>query len=122
MSKKIESLNQQTILSIIPVMEHDIRLFLITDLSGKIIGLNFHYGLDDTTLQDVDYYSVPCPHLTEIFRRLAFNKSDLLCNSKNFVNNNKSKSVYYLDNSNRAELLETIIQAINLYVRAFVIQ
>jgi hypothetical protein len=34
---------------------------------NEIVGLNFHQGLDEVLLT----YNKPCPHVTEIYRRLG---------------------------------------------------
>jgi hypothetical protein len=122
MQKNIELSNKDSIVLNIPMHDHDKRVFVTTDQTGLITGLNFHFGVDDTTAQDLQFFSVPCPHLTEIFKRLIVNKSDLLRDSKCFKNHNKTHSAYYFDNADRLELNEIILKAIDLYVQAFIIQ
>lgn len=122
MQKNIELSNKESIVLNIPMHNHDKRVFVTTDQTGLITGLNFHFGVDDTTALDLEFFSIPCPHLTEIFKRLIVSKSDLLQHSKNYINNKKMHSAYYFDNADRLELNDIIIKAIDLYVQAFIIQ
>lgn len=58
----------KTILKVIEQEYYD-RYVFITYENDEIIGLNFHQGIGA-----IDYYfSKPCPHLTEIFKRLKNN-------------------------------------------------
>jgi hypothetical protein len=84
-----------TILKVIKQSDFD-RYVFITYFNDEIVGLNFHQGLEK-----IDYYFIaPCPHLTEIYRRLTNFK---------FSGNNLTQQ-------------ETISKAIQLYIDAFVIQ
>ena len=48
--------------------DYDRYLFLTFE-NDEIVGLNFHQGIGDP----LDYYfATPCPHLTEIYRRLTY--------------------------------------------------
>jgi len=55
----------KTILRVIEQKDYD-RYVFITYENNEIVGLNFHQGIGE-----IDYYfSKPCVHLTEIFKRL----------------------------------------------------
>lgn len=47
--------------------EHDIVAFVTYNQFGDIEGINFHYGVD---VIDQDFKK-PCPHVTEIFKRVS---------------------------------------------------
>jgi len=55
----------KTILRVIEQKDFD-RYVFITYENDEIIGLNFHQGIGEVDY----YYSKPCVHLTEIFKRL----------------------------------------------------
>lgn len=75
--------------------EHDIVAFVTYNCFGEIEGINFHFGTD-TIEQD---FQKPCPHVTEIFKRLS---------SDNSSHKNKSED-------------KRILLAIKLFTRAFIV-
>lgn len=93
-------------LVIIPCRDYDRNIFLKLDADGKVVGVNFHQDVDYTTANDLDYFSKPCPHLTEILNRMA---------------KRRKQSLHYLDNADRVELIQLINDAIQKYVDAFIL-
>ena len=91
----IKAYGDGTILKAIKQSDFD-RYVFITYLNDEILGLNFHQGVEEI---DSDFF-VPCPHLTEIYKRLIKHKSS--------------------DNDLTQD--ETISKAIRLYVDAFILQ
>ena len=68
---------------------YDRYLFLSYE-DGQIIGLNFHQGLGDP----LDYYfATPCPHLTEIYKRLTYH-NDKYKTKEWDIRVNKAISIY----------------------------
>jgi len=59
MQKNIELSNKESIVLNIPMHDHDKRVFVTTDQTGLITGLNFHFGVDDTTAQDLQFLAFP---------------------------------------------------------------
>ena len=74
---------------------HDIVVFVTYNQLGDIEGINFHYGVD---VIDQDFKK-PCPHVTEIFKRLS---------SDNSSHKNKSED-------------KRILKAIKLFTNAFIV-
>lgn len=69
--------------------DYDRYLFLTYD-NDEIIGLNFHQGIGDP----LDYYfATPCPHLTEIYKRLTYH-NDKYKNENWDIRVNKAISIY----------------------------
>jgi hypothetical protein len=69
--------------------DYDRYLFLTFE-NDEIIGLNFHHGIGDP----LDYYfATPCPHLTEIYRRLTYD-NDKYKNENWDIRVNKAISIY----------------------------
>lgn len=51
--------------------DFDRYVFLTYD-NDEIVGLNFHQGINE-----IDYYfASPCPHLTEIYKRLTYGNQE----------------------------------------------
>lgn len=46
---------------------HDVVVFITYDQFGEIEGINFHYGVDVIDQE----FKKPCPHVTEIFKRVS---------------------------------------------------
>ena len=47
---------------------HHVVVFITYDQFGRIEGINFHYGVD---VIDHENFKKPCPHVTEIFKRVS---------------------------------------------------
>jgi len=46
---------------------HDVVVFITYNQVGEIEGLNFHYGTEKIE----ENFSKPCPHVTELFKRVS---------------------------------------------------
>lgn len=46
---------------------HDVIVFITYNQFGDIEGINFHYGVE---VMD-ENFKTPCPHVTEIFKRVS---------------------------------------------------
>lgn len=78
----------KVIKQIIEQQDFDRYLFL-EYINDEIVGLNFHYGIGDP----LDYYFAnPCPHLTEIYKRL--NNDDNYKNQNWDIRVNKAIELY----------------------------
>jgi hypothetical protein len=73
------------------IEQQDFDRYLFLEYSNdEIIGLNFHHGIGDP----LDYYfATPCPHLTEIYRRLTYH-NDKYKNQNWDIRVNKAISIY----------------------------
>ena len=93
--------------------DYDRYLFLTFE-NDEIVGLNFHQGIGDP----LDYYfATPCPHLTEIYRRLTY-QNDKYKNKKGIIHTNsfelakwiegaiKDPRLIFHDSSNKDEMLK----------------
>jgi hypothetical protein len=80
---------------IIVIDSHDVVVFITYDKFGDFEGINFHFGTD-TIEQD---FKKPCPHVTEIFKRLS---------SDNSSHKNKSEK-------------KRILLAVKLFTDAFIV-
>ena len=90
---------------IIPQEEWDRVVYLTLSETGNIVGINFHYGLELSN-DLFKSFSVPCPHLTEMLKRLA---------------HHRKQSLAYLDNADRDGLMAFIDEVIEKFVYAFII-
>lgn len=80
---------------VIVVDTHDLVLFVKYNQFGDIEGLNFHYGTDVVDEQ----FQEPCPHVTELFKRVS---------SDNSPHKNKSEK-------------KRMLLAVKLFTKAFIV-
>lgn len=78
----------ETILKVIKQEDYDRYVFLFYK-NNEIIGINFHQGIDK-----IEYdFAEPCPHLSEIFKRLTYH-NDKYASTDWDVRVNKSIAIY----------------------------
>jgi hypothetical protein len=66
------------------------RYVFLTYENGKIIGLNFHHGIDHP---DFESFLEPCEKLTTIFNKICIKNAHLNLSEKKLIN--KSMNKYY---------------------------